>query len=354
MQIVKNKIEWNKILKTNFQELMDVYFRYEYFNLYSKTYEVLPEALFWENKKIKIFWSHLIRKINNIDLYKDYTYNDLTTPYGYGGPLILPKVDDNDELEDSLEDFFHEYREYAEEKRYVCEFIRFYPILKNWVGFEKLFNIIYLNDVVVLDLTQDYEEIWNNMAKNTRYYTRKAINEFEKIVIADDPTVEEINEFVSLYYETMDKNDASKKYYFPHEFIKNHYNFGNLLIYCKNKNNVVGSSAMFLKGNQILHYHLSATNYNFKNPPSRAVIWGAIEWAKEHGLNLLYFGGGRTKNDSLFNFKKGFSKTYLPFYIGKIMFDSKIYKELTSLNSLTKENKDFFPLYRVGYDETIV
>ena len=95
MQIVKNKIEWNKILKTNFQELMDVYFRYEYFNLYSKTYEVLPEALFWENKKIKIFWSHLIRKINNIDLYKDYTYNDLTTPYGYGGPLILPKVDDN-------------------------------------------------------------------------------------------------------------------------------------------------------------------------------------------------------------------------------------------------------------------
>ena len=354
MQIVNNKTEWNKILKTNFKELMDVYFRYEYFDLYSKTYKSLPEGLFWEDKKIKIFWSHLIRSIQNIDIYKEYSYHDLTTPYGYGGPLVYPKVHENDEIEDSLEKFFNEYREYAEEKNYVSEFIRFYPILKNWAGFENLFDIIYLNDVVVLDLTQDYEDIWSNMAKNTRYYTKKAIKEFEKIIIAEKPSDKEINDFVSLYYETMDKNNASEKYYFSSEFIKNHYNFGNLLIYCMNKENIIGSSAMFLTGNQILHYHLSATNYNFKNPPSRAVLWGAIEWAKERSLKYFYFGGGRAKNDSLFNFKKGFSKTYLPFYIGKIMFDSKIYEVLTSLNSLTKENKDFFPLYRVGYDETIV
>ena len=236
----------------------------------------------------------------------------------------------------------------CQKNRYISEFIRFHPFLNNWVGFKDLFEVEYLNDVVSLDLTQDYEVIWRSMIKKTRYYTKRSLMEFKNITISDNPTETEINDFISLYYKTMEKNRASKKYYFSKAFIKNHFKFGTLLIYCKNHTNILASSAMFLKGNKIIHYHLSSSNYKIEGSPSRAVLWAAIEWAKENGFKWFHLGGGFGANDSLFHFKKGFSNTFLPFYMGKIIFNEKKYKELCLFNPLSKENPNFFPLYRAG------
>lgn len=354
MKVLKNKETWTNVLYTHFQGLNDIYFEFDYFDLFAKYFDVLPEALFWEDNNIKIFWSHFIRAISKINLFRDYNYFDLITPYGYGGPLLIKKAGKLEDIKKSLKKFVELYNSYAYEQNYICEFVRFHPFLKNWELLEEFINVRYLNDTVALDLTQSYEEICRNMSKKTRYYIRKALYEFEDYKIVKNPTQKEIEEFVELYNKTMEKNKAAKKYYFSIKFIEDHYKFDNLLIFCRNKDKKVGSSAIFLKGSSIIHYHLSATNYEFQNPPSRAVLWKAIEWAKENGFKWLHFGGGVSKNDSLFHFKKGFSRTYLPFYIGKIIFNKEVYDDLTSLNSLSKKSSGFFPLYRFGYDDTIV
>lgn len=354
MDKINTKTEWNSILKVHFLDLSDIYFDYDYFDLYAKTYNSKVEGLFWEDENLKIFWTHLIREIKRIKTYENYDFFDLVTPYGYGGPLIINKTNKLKSLKNSIKIFFEEYKKYSLDNNCVCEFIRFHPIFKNCELFTEIFNIQYLNDVVVVDLNQDYQDIWKNMTKTTRYYTRKALKEFEKFIIVDNPSDVEISDFLSLYNDTMDKNKATKKYYFPFDFIKKHFEFGALLIYCKDKNDTLGSSAMFLKGTWIMHYHLSSTNYLFENSPSRGVLWKAIELSKENGLKWFHFGGGRASNDSLFDFKKGFSKTYLPFYMGKIIFNTKIYNELSLQNSFAKQNPNFFPLYRVGYDENII
>ena len=103
-----------------------------------------------------------------------------------------------------------------------------------------------------------------------------------------------------------------------------------------------------------MHYHLSATNYNVKNPPSRAVIWHAIEWAKEKGLKWFHLGGGVGKEDNLFHFKKGFSETYFKFYIGEIVHNDEIYQKLTLLNPNAKKEPGFFPSYRAGISKNII
>jgi len=354
MELIYNREDWNKKIKDYFNEYEDIYFKYEYFELFAKSFGHKPEALFWKDNNICVFWSHLVRKINEIDIFKEDNYYDLITPYGYGGPLISYKTENKVKVAESVNEFFEIYKKFALKNNYVSEFIRFHPIFVNWKEFEELFETLYLNDVVILDLTQNQDDICNNMAKKTRYYTRKALQDFERIITTDSPSEKEIEEFLNLYHDTMDKNKASSKYYFTKSFIKDHFDFKTLLIYCKNQSGVIGSSGLFLEGKSIIHYHLSSSNYQFKTSPARVVLWNAIIWAKEQGIKTFHFGGGRAKNDSLFYFKKGFSNTQIPFYIGKIIFNSNLYNELVDKNTLIQRDPTFFPLYRVGYDNTIV
>ena len=353
MYIIKDKTDWNNLIQDHFNEFCDIYFKNEYFELFSKIYDVEPEGLFWEDKNIKIFWTHLIRKINKIS-YINCDYKDIITPYGYGGPLICIKSKNQKGVQKSINNFMSNYKKYALENNYICEFIRFHPIFKNWKLFEKHFIVEYVNDVVAIDLTKNLESIKNNMSKTTRRYINKAQKEFDEISIVENPSRKEIQDFLSLYNETMKIQNASNKYYFSYDFINNHFEIGSLLVYCKNTEGLIGSNAIFLRGKYIMHYHLGSTNYNFRSSPLRAVLWKTITRAKEIGLKWFHFGGGRGKNDSLFDFKKGFSDQIFPFYTGKIIFNNKKYRELASLNPNSTKNQEFFPFYRKEFDDSII
>ena len=354
MNIIDNRMEWNKLIKDQFWNLDDIYFKYDYFDLFTETYKAKPEGIFWEDDVVEIFWTHLVREINKVEYFKDTDYLDLVTPYGYGGPLIKIKKKNISEVKNSISNFFNQYTNAMKEKNRISEFIRFHPLFNNWELFKEIFPVIYLNQVVAIDLTQNFDDIWKNMTKSTRYYTRKGLKEFIKVNITQNPSELEIENFVNLYSETMDKNQASQKYYFSKEFIKNHFKSNCLFIECKNDNEIIGAISLFLIGSKIMHYHLSATNYNIKNPPSKAVLWHAIEWAKKKGLKWFHLGGGVGKEDNLFYFKKGFSKTYFKFYMGQIVHNNEIYQKLASLNPNIKDDPNFFPSYRVGIDENII
>jgi len=351
MMLIESKGEWNKILDKEFDDLNDVYYKYEYFELYKREYNVNIEGIFWEDNNIKIFWTHLIRNISEIEYFKDFKYYDLITPYGYGGPLIVTKV--KDKISGSLKEFFVEYENYALKNNYISEFARFHPFLGNWKFFDNFFDINYLNDVVIVDLTKDLNEIWKNIKKGHRYNIKKSMREGCEVEIVSD-ALKKIENFIKNYYLTMDKNKAPKKYYFSTEFISDHFNLLNaILIEVKYKNEVIGAS-IFICGDKIIHYYLSGTTYNFKGLyPSDLTLWETIKWAKKNGFKYLDLGGGRGKNDSLFEFKKGFSKITSPFYIGKKIFNIKVYQKLLMLNPTSSSN-GYFPAYRQGFNEKIV
>ena len=355
MTPIKARIAWNSLLKEEFSEYNDIYFGYGYFELYKRHYGVEPEAIFWEDQNIKIFWSHLIRDISKIEQFKDFKYYDLTTPYGYGGPLIITKTGNKEKINKSLRDFFEDYTNYALRNNYVCEFIRFYPIFENWKFFNTIFNVEYLNDVVIVDLAKDLEEIWKDVKKGHRYNIKKSVKEGCEIEIINKPSIGDIEDFINLYYEIMDKNKASKKYYFSIEFLNDHFNLlKSILIEVKYNNRIIGTS-MFIFWDKIIHYYLSGAAYDSKSLyPSDLILLESIKWAKENNFKLLHLGGGRAKNDSLFEFKKGFSNDIIPFYIGKKIFDIKAYQALLTMNPLSTTSNNYFPAYRQGLDEKIV
>ncbi|WP_343089274.1 peptidoglycan bridge formation glycyltransferase FemA/FemB family protein [Methanocalculus natronophilus] len=357
MEIITEKDEWNRVL-TRFSNFNDVYFHYEYFKLFANHYNAKPEGLVWEDQHVCIFWSHLIRGIPNT-LNDTHNYFDLITPYGYGGPLIHYKNDDISKRTKSLQLFMRDYYHFAKENNYISEFIRFHPVLKNWEtfseGFENHISLHYNNDTVLIDLRNDLDKIWQGIRKGHKYNIKKTKRENCEVKISENPLESDIDEFISLYYDTMKNNCASDKYFFAPSFIKDHFSsLFSVLVEVNCSEQLMGAS-MFIAGNSIVNYHLSGSKKNIKGVyPSETIIWNAIKWAKNNDFTYLHLGGGFGESDSLFNFKKGFSNTITPYYTGRIIFDDAKYREFSQFCTFNNAENTFFPAYRYGQSHTII
>ena len=69
----------------------------------------------------------------------------------------------------------------------------------------------------------------------------------------------------------------------------------------------ISAGAIFLEGNNWMHYHLSATDPNhFHSGATNAVILRAAEIGRTKGLKRLHLGGGNSnaEEDPLFRFKR--------------------------------------------------
>jgi hypothetical protein len=351
MKIINKKEEWNYYLNNYFKEKKDVYNEFEYYSIYTNNFNVDLEAIFWEDDNIQIFWPHLIRNLGKIDQFSS-SYYDLTTPYGYGGPLY--NVLDRSQIQKSLKKFSNLYFSYALSKQYVCEFIRFHPLLDNWNNLQKIININYLNDIVVVDLSQSLNEIKNNMNKGHKYNINKTLHSNCKIEILEKPDNENVDKFLELYSSTMKRNNASKKYFFTKKFIKNHFDFLNSILIQIKKDNDIIASTIFLYGDKYSHYHLSGRAENYKGLyPNDLIIWEAIKWSKNKGFDYLNLGGGIKQNDDLFKFKKGFSKIVKNNYIGNKLYRLEKYKELSKTFGTDDKENNFFPAYRRNIDSIV-
>lgn len=356
MRIINNNKEWDTLLKKEFGEYDDTYFTYKYFELYGKQYNAAPEGIFWEDENIKIFWTHLVRDIGGLECFKELLCRDLTTPYGYGGPLAVFKTDNQMKTKESLGCFLKEYEDYARSQNYVCEFIRFHPIFKNQNFFDGIMRIRRLNDVVEVDLGKPLEEMIGGFRKGHRYNIKKSIRESCQAVIVERPAKKNITDFSKIYRATMDRNHALGKYYFSEEFIENHFKMpGTFFVEIWHKGNIICSS-MFLVGPTIAHYYLSGSAIDSKGLyPSSLAIWEAIKFAKDKGCLLFQLGGGVGANDSLFDFKKGFSEEIAPFYVGEMIFDQAGYQSLVGINiNNISPQSDYFPAYRCGLEKRII
>jgi len=355
INVISDKDEWNHILDEEFNTFNDIYYRYEYFCVYARHYKVVPESVFWCDENTKIFWTYMIRDISEIETFKGFEFYDLTTPYGYGGPLIIAKTKFVDRVNKSIKFFLDLYKKHALKNDYVCEFIRFHPIFENWKFLDKNIEVVAINDVVLVDITNDLERIWMNIKKGHKYNIRKSIREECEVNITTSPNDSNINNFIKMYYYTMDKNNALKKYYFSKNFIKDHFKMLNSVFVEVKKNNEVLGIGMFIYNDdsKIIHYYLSARGFNNVKGvyPSDLIIWEIIKWSKKNGFKCLLMGGGVGNNDSLFKFKKAFSDATKTFKIGKIIFNKHIYDKLIAICNNTSTS--FFPIYRNNLNNDI-
>lgn len=324
---------------------LDIYFTPQYGKIYENNNEGKLIFYDFESQYGKVYYMFLVRKVNFVEYDNFY---DIITPYGYGGPLFLDY--DDKHLSKLIFEFDEEFKGYCMDNNIVSEFVRFHPLIKNYRFMDELMDIFYIRDTIYLDLSSP-EIIWNNMESRSRTKIRKNIK--NNILIENNNSRNSLDEFLELYKQTMDRNNATDYYYFKREFFQDTMKFlkNNVQIFNAKYNGKTIASNIVLHYGDYVHGHLAASDYNYRHfNPHNILLYKIALWGFENGYKFFHLGGGYSgNNDSLFSFKKGFNKNgRLKFYIGKKIHNKKIYKELVELRKKEKKDIDenFFPIYR--------
>ncbi len=300
----------------------------------------------FENSLGKIQHQFIIRPIDRPDEEGQIWY-DLTTPYGYGGPLIL---DCNEEDKEKLvRKFYDEFSLFCKDKRIVSEFIRFHPVGQDVKYFSSMYTTKLHNYTVGTNI-EDYDDPFTEeFSKSTRKTIRKCIKDGLTYKIEENPC--SLADFQKIYYETMDRNEAADGYYFDEEYFQYFVDeMPEKLLKCSvfYKDEVI-AMGMYFVTDEILHAHLSGTKTDYLHlSPAYLIKYALLEWGRENRKKLIHHGGGTTSDpeDGLFLFKKKFGKnTAFPFYLGTKVWNKEVYDYFVAKKSVV--DKGFFPAYRV-------
>ena len=333
---LKEKKDWNRIVNNMVQS--DFYFTYSY-NSLSVTEQDIPFLYFYQESDYKIIFPLILRRIPNCD------YFDATSVYGYAGPLASHSVIPIQ----IIENFQTSLAQYFTRNNIVSVFSRLHPYIQNDKYLLEIGKITTLSKTVFIDLQTDTTDQFKQYRKGVKSDLSKLKREgFE---IFEDTKLTHLSRFIELYNENMCRINATQQYFFPESYYHSFLNskeIGARLFFVKKDNKLV-SSSIFTFVNGIIQYHLSGTSSEYlKNSPTRLLI----DHVRLLGVNLNYkifhLGGGvGSNNDSLFNYKSGFSKSFLDFKIWKYIVNSKKYNDLVFKNRIVGDH-NYFPLYRVN------
>lgn len=308
---------WNQYLDLIPTEQQDLYFREEYVRLYETDSEKACCFVYQDGNSIMLF-PFLRREFQ----FNGNTYYDFETAYGYGGPIS------NDHSDTFMTAALEAMSEKALSENFVCGFVRFHPLLENWDYFEKVGRLIMDRKTIAIDLSDGIEATWMNEihTKNRNVIKKGEKNGLEFIV---DEDFAYLPEFEDLYNSTMDKLEADGFYYFAPQYydqLKNSIQ-NKFLGIVKHEGKVV-AGAIFFYQLPYGHYHLAGSDKSaLKLSPNNFLLWEAAKELTRRGVKHFHLGGGTdgSEENSLYQYKRKFSKHEYQFALGKMIFNPSLY-----------------------------
>lgn len=327
--------DWDDILSLFSEEQQDVYYTKKYVGLYESSEKKALCIVCYESDKI-LLMPYLRGRVQN--------YYDFETAYGYGGP-----ISNTDDIE-WCKIAFHRIHDYLLENKYVCGFMRFHPLLSNEmfvVEDTECIQVIYDRHTIAIDTFQNEEDIWKNQisSKNRNMIRKAEKNCLEYKTEYDFASYEE---FIALYRSTMKRLSADEFYFFNDKYF---CNLRRNLSDCSflgtvRKDGKLICAAIFLYSKSYGHYHLEGGDREYASlGANNLLLWKSACEMHKLGIKEFHLGGGTTASpeDSLYKFKKAFSKNEKCFYIGKEIFDITAYNNICFEWSV--QNQDKVPVY---------
>ena len=275
------------------------------------------EAVLLEEDRVVM--ACIVRAIPGSDLH------DVTTPYGYGGPV-------------GSGDFHQGYESWCVERGVVSTFIRYHPLFENYRGSP---HATYASPTIGWPLEGD---LLAGMHGKHRNVVRKAQKAGVTVEAATG-----VDGFRSLYEETMERQRAASYYFFAEAYWARLATLGDRLVrFDAIAEGEVVASALCLRGHRWLHYHLGATADSARDlGASNLLLYAAALWGQAQRLEEFHLGGGAGGGeDSLFAFKQRFSpEGRREFWVGKLVHDEAAYRRLSGGAEIDLDS--FFPAYRV-------
>lgn len=336
-----NQLEWDSVVRSF--DNYDVC----YLSGYSKAFKTIgegePKLFYYKDNEVKAIKVFIVRDILEIkDLrfkLEDNECFDIITPYGYGGFWTQGKY--NDEIENA-------FVEYCKNESYVSEFVRFHILSDNYRYYSGDVSSLTQNVVINLELPLD------EILANSEYKIRKNLKRATKseLSIELDHLGTRIDDFLNIYYKTMERNNANEAFYFKKEFFeKINMMIGNFVYFYVIKDNEVISTELILYDERSCYSFLGGTlEESFQFRPNEFLKFEVIQWAQNKGIESFILGGGYGSNDGIFKYKRSFApNSVYDFFVGRRIFDSVKYDELLKLRGIDISNdgiNSYFPAYR--------
>ncbi len=291
---------------------------------------------------------------------------DIVTPYGYGGPEWIPeqkiasrksisepgKVPNGSEgspaktYRDSLfGDFYRAFSDWAVNTGVVSEFVRF----SLFTGAHKAYYglVERNNDNIVAGPGLQTDALWEGFRRKVRKNVQTA--ERRGLQVLEDVAGDRIDEFREVYHNTLKRRRAAPFYYFPRNYYEgllaalgNSCRFFHVL----QGEQVVASELVLCSASRVYSFLGGTLKNYFPDRASDLLKYHIMRWAGQQDYLEFVIGGGYRPHDGIFAFKKGFAPGgVVPFYIGKMIFDTERYQKLSA--GKTPDENGFFPLYRL-------
>lgn len=329
---VKISNSWDSVLEEFPPEKKDIYYSEGYVRLYEDD----------ESKALCI----ICREEGNVLLMpflrkRICDFFDFETAYGYGGPIV------NTESREWTDRALAEMCNCFEREKYICGFIRFHPLLRNNTYCQKGICVIPDRHTVVMDLSVEEEGIWKTqISSKNRNMIRKAEKLGLKYLAEYD--FASINEFAILYKETMDRLGADGFYYFDEGYYREYIRemSGRGFLGTVRLGGKLLGAALFMYTGPYGHYHLAGSDRTYNGYGiNNFLLWNTARELKKQGVEQFHLGGGTgaSTDDSLFKFKRSFSRIEKDFYIGKCIFNAEAYEEIC--REWEREHTGLVPVY---------
>lgn len=322
LELVTNIQRWQQI----YDRLPDfhgkVYYSPQYYQCFEANGDGKATALFYEQGDTQIFYPFLCRAIP--DSIGGNGCIDLETAYGYGGPAIFAHN------ESSIKDFFQQFADWAAKHQVVAEFVRFNPFILSQPQLANFYQVSLNRTTVSIDLRQTFAHILSACSAPRRRNYQRA-----NAVDLQLHSEESLDVFRKLYLSTMQRLAAEPYYFFTDEYfarLEQMDGSNRLFVSITTNSGEIAAAGVFLLDQTSAHYHLGASNPEFKSlQPNAFMILATAKMARQQNKQLLHLGGGLSlaADDSLMRFKTGFSPQRQPFFIGKKIHDPARYQRFS-------------------------
>ncbi len=264
----------------------------------------------------------------------------------YTGPLASQPITAR-----AAEHFRRCLADFCRQERIISEFAHLHP----WHWTPELHEpgaVSPNRQIVYVDLNWPEERL---QTESFTYACRKNIKRAEAagVRVWAAESLAEIGQFHRLYTQTMDRNQAQARYYFPLEYFAAIFASmpANARFVLAAYEGQVVAGTLYLHDDTDVYSYLGGADYAFQHlRPTNAVIRATIGWAQQQGKQRLILGGGYQPNDSIFRFKASFSPLSATFQVYRQVHLPHVYAALNQAWSAHYqrpiEPAGYFPAYR--------
>jgi hypothetical protein len=276
---------------------------------------------------------------------------DATSVYGYPGPVSSQP----DVPASVLRNFGASLRETLQKRHIVAVFSRLHPLIPQRGLLSGTGDCTPLGQTVSIDLTLPADVQRARYRRDHKWGINK-LGRLGATCLSDENKVY-LNEFISIYHETMHRVNASDAYFFSHMYFEKLVSTlrSNIQLFiCLFENKVI-CGGLFTLCDGIVQFHLSGSRNEFlKLAPTKLLVETVRLWANERKARVFHLGGGvDSREDSVFHFKAGFSDRRHEFAIWRWVLLPDVYDQLcqektqwNKLNGLKPASSEYFPAYR--------